>query len=307
MRTEDLEYLITVADTSSLNKASTKLNVPYQTINNGIKNLENEFSIILFERTSQGTFLTKDGKAFYSFAKKILSDTQNMKNTFNNSYDSCSNQLSGSLNVGVSPVINHSFFPTFISNLQKTYPKLRLYIYEYDNNDLLSLLNDKAFDVILFFSNHFQDDYEQYSDNNCLCKAFMMACVSKQHPLAKHHTISIKTMLKYPISIYKRTNLENDLEQFLGNSAKLKSFFMTDNYDLYINSISDNKSIVILPRFFTTRNFFVSKLSSDSVTIPIKNIPPSYFTYKISSSLSSSKQKLSTAFIEEFISFLKKY
>lgn len=254
MRTEDLEYLITVADTSSLNKASTKLNVPYQTINNGIKNLENEFNITLFERSAQGTFLTKDGKTFYSFAKKILSDTQNMKNTFNNSYDSLSKQLSGSLRIGVSPAINHSFFPTFISNLQKMFPKLRLFIYEYDNSDLLALLESKTFDVILFFSNHFQDGYEKYENNDCLCKIFMTACVSKQHPLAKHHTISIKTMLKYPISIYKRNTKKNDLELFLGEGEKLKSFFITDNYDLYINSIFDNKSIAIVPRFFSTRS-----------------------------------------------------
>ena len=51
MTLTQLNYLITIAETKSLNKAAEQLYVSQPSLTNAIKELEKEFSISLFART----------------------------------------------------------------------------------------------------------------------------------------------------------------------------------------------------------------------------------------------------------------
>lgn len=66
-----LRYIITIAETGSLNKAADLLYITQPSLTNAVKELEKEFGITIFNRSGKGVTLTNDGSEFLLYAKQI--------------------------------------------------------------------------------------------------------------------------------------------------------------------------------------------------------------------------------------------
>lgn len=71
MTLTQLNYIITIAETKSINKAAERLYVSQPSLTNAVKELEKELGIILFIRNGRGVTLTSDGAEFLLYAKQI--------------------------------------------------------------------------------------------------------------------------------------------------------------------------------------------------------------------------------------------
>ena len=71
MTLTQLNYIITIAETKSMNKAAEKLYVSQPSLTNSVKELEKELGIILFYRSGRGVTLTNDGTEFLLHAREI--------------------------------------------------------------------------------------------------------------------------------------------------------------------------------------------------------------------------------------------
>ena len=71
MTLQQLNYIITIAETGSINKASEKLYVSQPSLTSAVKDLERELGIILFNRTGRGVTLTAEGADFLPHARQI--------------------------------------------------------------------------------------------------------------------------------------------------------------------------------------------------------------------------------------------
>ena len=67
-----LKYVIEVAASASMREASTRLFVSQPALSAGIKDLEEELGILIFERTNKGISLTDEGREFLIYAKKAV-------------------------------------------------------------------------------------------------------------------------------------------------------------------------------------------------------------------------------------------
>lgn len=77
-----LKYAITVAETGSISKAAEKLYVAQPNVSRGIKELEQELGITIFERNSKGIVITPDGERLISYGKKLIHQMDEMEKTF---------------------------------------------------------------------------------------------------------------------------------------------------------------------------------------------------------------------------------
>ena len=78
MTLTQLNYLITIAETKSLNKAAEQLYVSQPSLTSAMKELEKELGIILFNRSGRGVTLTNDGTEFLLYAKQIYGQYENV-------------------------------------------------------------------------------------------------------------------------------------------------------------------------------------------------------------------------------------
>ena len=68
-----MKYALEVARLGSLSKASEVLLIAVPNISRSIKELESDIGITIFERTAKGMSLTPEGEEFIGYAKRILS------------------------------------------------------------------------------------------------------------------------------------------------------------------------------------------------------------------------------------------
>ena len=73
-----LNYIITISETGSLNKASELLYVSQPSLTSAVKEAEKELGITIFNRSGRGVSLTNDGAEFLLYARQIYQQYQIM-------------------------------------------------------------------------------------------------------------------------------------------------------------------------------------------------------------------------------------
>jgi DNA-binding transcriptional LysR family regulator len=71
MTLQQLNYVITISETGSLNKAAEVLYVSQPSLTSAVKELEKELGIVIFHRSGRGVSLTNDGVEFISNARQL--------------------------------------------------------------------------------------------------------------------------------------------------------------------------------------------------------------------------------------------
>ena len=72
MTLQQLKYAITVAETGTITEAASKLYISQPSLTNAIHELEKEMNIIIFNRTNKRISISREGKDFLGYARKVL-------------------------------------------------------------------------------------------------------------------------------------------------------------------------------------------------------------------------------------------
>ena len=73
MTIQQLNYVITISEKGSLNKAAEALFVTQPSLTSAVRELEKELGITLFNRGGKGVTLTNDGAEFIQYARQVVS------------------------------------------------------------------------------------------------------------------------------------------------------------------------------------------------------------------------------------------
>lgn len=73
MTIQQLNYVITISEKGSLNKAAEVLYVTQPSLTSAVRELEKELGITLFNRGGKGVTLTNDGAEFIQYARQVVS------------------------------------------------------------------------------------------------------------------------------------------------------------------------------------------------------------------------------------------
>jgi DNA-binding transcriptional LysR family regulator len=79
-----LKYAVEVAKTQSISKAAENLYMGQPNLSRAIKELEDSLGITIFQRTSKGISVTPDGEEFLQYAKRILTQVDEVEELYRN-------------------------------------------------------------------------------------------------------------------------------------------------------------------------------------------------------------------------------
>ena len=78
MTLQQLNYVITISESGSINRAAEKLYVSQPSLTSAIKELEKELGIVLFNRSARGVTLTAEGVDFLPYARQVYGQYLNL-------------------------------------------------------------------------------------------------------------------------------------------------------------------------------------------------------------------------------------
>ncbi|WBH17978.1 LysR family transcriptional regulator [Sphingomonas radiodurans] len=121
-----LEYLVTLADTSSFAQAARLAHVSQPTLSQQIKALEDRLGVKLLERSTTGAILTPIGRSIVARARTVLGDVADIAALAK----SAATGLTGTLRLGTTPTLGPYLLSPIIAELHRAAPGLRLYVRE---------------------------------------------------------------------------------------------------------------------------------------------------------------------------------
>lgn len=82
MTLTQLKYVITIADTGSMNEAAKLLFISQPSLSLALKELEHEIGTELFKRSNRGVVLTPEGQEFLGYARQVTEQYKLMESRY---------------------------------------------------------------------------------------------------------------------------------------------------------------------------------------------------------------------------------
>ncbi len=145
MTLTELRYIVTLAQEQHFGHAAERCHVSQPTLSVGVKKLEDELGVMIFERSKSAVRLTPVGESIVAQAQKVLEQAQGIRELA----QSGKNQLAAPLKVGAIYTIGPYLFPHLIPQLHNVSPNMPLYIEENFTHVLRDKLRNGELDAII--------------------------------------------------------------------------------------------------------------------------------------------------------------
>ncbi|ASC70524.1 LysR family transcriptional regulator [Halomicronema hongdechloris C2206] len=209
MNPERLKYFITVAETGSFTKAAECLFITQPSLSVGIKKLEEEFGVRLFERGKKRVLLTQAGKLFLNKAKTIIREYESARQEIKKECESYN-----LLRIGIFDTISVTYLTELISEFIKFNPGVKIeQLNDSSVPKLKSLLDKGEIDLIICV---LQDNEIKSSSSTLFQEEYLLA-VAKDHPLAERKSVSLEVLNNYSYIDRSECEIRNQLQELFAS------------------------------------------------------------------------------------------
>ena len=152
-----LKYVLAVAEYQNFTKAAAHVFVTQPTLSMQIQKLEEELSIIIFDRSKKPIELTEIGEKIVNQARNIVNESERMQDVV----DQEKGFIGGDFRLGIIPTIMPTLLPMFLKNFINKYPKVHLKIEELTTAEIIIKLNDGHLDAAIAATPLVQDKIKE--------------------------------------------------------------------------------------------------------------------------------------------------
>ncbi|MEL6866419.1 MAG: LysR family transcriptional regulator [Bacteroidota bacterium] len=158
MNFQQLNYILAVEKYQNFNRAAIACDVAQSTLSREIQRLEQEYRIIIFDRTRNPVVPTLKGLDLLKKAKEIL----HHKKEFERIAKKKDNEISGNINLAITEILSPYITPLFIHRLARKYPHLELQLLELSDRRIEDLLIEEEIDAAVMISPSLLHDYYEH-------------------------------------------------------------------------------------------------------------------------------------------------
>lgn len=194
MDLRQLRFFLTVIDSGGFTRAAEKLNIAQSAISIGIKKLEEELEVKLFNRRERKITLTVEGESLAQNARNIFRKVDQARQEIAD----LRGLLKGEVQVGLTPMLSGFFFPKIIATFKQEFPALNISIFGDSAWNIQRQIIAGDIDIGII-----SGEIPAGLDSHHLLHDEVVACVHRYHPLAnkKHHPL--RELLRTPLVVFK--------------------------------------------------------------------------------------------------------
>lgn len=278
------QAFITTADCGSFTGAAGILGYAQSSVSKMIADLEEEWNIILLERSRAGVQLTSDGMAMLPYARELLNNYRKVQEQA----AALSGLLTGLIRIGTFSSVAAHWMPPIIRRFQSDYPGIRYELLLGDYSEIEQWIAEGRVDCG-FLRLPTRTEFDTIS----LAKDEYVAVLPADHPLTQSERISPQDLEDQPFMLLEhggKTEVSEMLEEYRVNPDI--RFTTWDDYAI-LSMVESGLGIGALPRLILRRIPYQVEIRS--FTIP--------FYREIG--LAYQKGGTASAAVREFVRYLK--
>ena len=138
-----LEVFVAVVEAGSFTRAGEKLRLSQSGVSHTIAGMEEELGISLLTRNRNGIRLTEAGEAILQYARRILSDIEQIKQTA----AAATGLQVGTLRIGSFPSVSAKLLPGMLRLFRDRYPGITLSLFEGSYAEIQAWITQGAIDA----------------------------------------------------------------------------------------------------------------------------------------------------------------
>ena len=274
---KNLQYLIALKKTNHFSKAASECFVSPSTFSAGISNLEQDLEALLVERDNKNVAFTPIGNRIVNQAMSVMTEMTTLVETAKLDF------FESEVTIGVIPTISTYILPNFLSNLEKSHPKLKASFREDTSDNLLKQLEKATIDFAIFAFPYelpdYIEDFQVFRDsiyfikhknrNKKIIEDGSLLMLEQGHCL-RSHILQTNEISNKHISNFSCTSISTlvamvDMNIGVSFLPKMAIDYGTlDNYPnitLDKNSIKANRDIGVIYRKNNPQNENIKKLA----------------------------------------------
>lgn len=197
MELRQLRYFLSVAETEHLTQSAQALFVTQSTLSHGLRQLERELGVTLFERVGRGLKISQAGLAFKGYAGRALQELEAGRMALVR----LNGLQAGSLTVGVIPTFMDTLVPAAVAQFSARYPGIRIAI-----RDLRAdLIEEQLMAGLLDVGVAFHPTQRAEIETEHLFSERLMLLVGPAHALAARRTLPMRQLRGIPLCLLPRS------------------------------------------------------------------------------------------------------
>jgi len=197
MELRQLRYFLSVAETEHLTESAAALFVTQSTLSHGLRQLEGELGVQLFERIGRGLRISQAGLAFKGYVGRAVQEIEGGRMALAR----LSGMQAGTLTVGVIPTFMDSLVPRFVARFSALHPGVQVSIRDLRADVIADLLAAGRLDVGIAFHPVPRDDI----DAQHLFTERLLLLVGPAHALAGRRSVPMRALASLPLCLLPRS------------------------------------------------------------------------------------------------------
>ena len=289
MEIKNLQTFLALSRILNFTKTAEELGYAQSNITSQIKQLENEFGVLLFNRLGHTITLTEKGKELVPYAAGIIA-------LANEASIQMSTHTKRRITIAASESLCIYRLPQILNDFNQSYPDTEILIQMIDTNDFVPYLTENQIDAAYALESPINNPYIKHYIN---------------HP----EKIGLYTIPQNPLAAQKRlsvTDFHNVPFSFTGKSCCYRNAFIKDleSAEIKPNIVLETSSLQVIKEM-TLSGLGICVLPEMAVKKELsegKLVPLDYSTkYAISSQLICHKNKWISPELNAFINCASKY
>lgn len=197
MELRQLRYFLDIAETEHLTQSAQNLFVTQSTLSHGLRQLEEELQVQLFERLGRGLRLSQAGAEFRSYATRALKEIE----TGRMALSELTGLRSGRLTLGAIPTFLNTVVPVTVADFSRAYPGVAIEVRELRAGPIEEQLRSGELDLGIAFhpTTHAEIETEPLFDER------LLLVVAPSHPLATRRSLALKALAGVPLALLPRS------------------------------------------------------------------------------------------------------
>lgn len=247
MRTEQLQYLVTLARCGSMNKASRELFITQPALSAAISSLEKEIGIVLVKRNKQGIALTAAGQQVCDDAVRILDNIHSWSHL-----SKVDETLADTITVSTFETVGYLILPSVVSRLSEDYPNLQVAMEHYIFDP--AQFFDDRFDVIITPSVEEALPENARYQQECIFQDYYVAFLSTRSPLAEQNTVTMSELTTRPFAFTPESRFLPFIPTALRETAQ---FLWLEQKESIMANVAMDNAVTIFPSMRGYNNYYV--------------------------------------------------
>lgn len=218
--------------------AAAKLYISQPTVSQAIRELEEHYGVLLFERLKRRLYITDAGKKLFAYAKRVLKE-----------FDELEEKMLGlgrreKIRIGSTITVGESILSDLINELTKKEPNIEVYSYMNNTRAIEAKLLNYEIDIGIV------EGEIKSPDLICIpeVKDYLVLICSTDHPFAKRKTVKLKELANESFAMREKGSGTRELfERYMIDSGiEIKIAFEGNSPEAIKKEVINNSYLAVL-------------------------------------------------------------